>query len=347
MTHEFIIIGAGQAGIAMSQKLKKESISHLVVDNNEKIGASWRSRYNSLVLFTPRNYSSLPGLPMDGRPEGYPTKDEMANYLEEYVKHFQLPISLDVKVLKLEKEQNQFLLHTSNGLYKSRNVIVATGAFQKPFIPISQDRDEIQQIHSSSYKDPIDINGHNVLVVGGGNSGAQIATELANTKNVTISISHKLKFLPLEKFGRSIFYWLDRLHLLHAGIDTKRGRIFKKRKDPIFGYDLKKLIQKDSIKIRPRLEKISGKKVLFSDGSSLEIDSIIWSTGFKPSYEWISIEGAINSKGAPIHQRGISPCENLYFIGLPWQFQRGSSLVCGVGLDAEFLTQYILNNRLI
>jgi putative flavoprotein involved in K+ transport len=343
LIHEFIIIGAGQAGIAMSQKLKKENISHLVVDNNEKIGASWRTRYNSLVLFTPRNYSSLPGLPMAGHPEGYPTKDEMANYLEKYVNHFQLPISLGVKVFKLEKEQNQFLLHTSKGLFKSRNVIVATGAFQKPFIPISHDRDEIQQIHSSSYKDPIDINGHNVLVVGGGNSGAQIATELAKTKNVAISVSHELKFLPLQKFGRSIFYWLDRLHLLHAGIDTKRGRIFKKRKDPIFGYDLKKLIQKDSIKIRPRLEKISGKKVLFSDGSSLVVDSIIWSTGFKPSYEWINIDGAISQDGKPNHNRGISPIENLYFIGLPWQYHRGSALVCGVGKDAEYLLHNIIN----
>ncbi|WP_091500240.1 flavin-containing monooxygenase [Amphibacillus marinus] len=343
--HEVIIIGAGQAGIAMSQKLKKQGISHLMIDSHSYIGEQWDSRYDSLILFTPRNYSSLPGLLMEGDPNGYPTKGEMASYLKKYVQYFDLPVALNVKVEKLKKEENIFIMQTSKGELAAKKVVVATGAFQSAFIPpiIHKDSEGIEHIHSSKYTNPKAISSDSVLIVGGGNSGAQIAVELANSKNVYLATSHKMNFLPLRVLGESIFKWLDKCNLLYAGLDTKRGELFKKRNDPIFGYELKRMIRKNKITIKPRVEKVIGKQVFFADGSKIDTQIIIWSTGFKASYKWINIEGALSEVGKPNHNRGISPIENLYFIGLPWQYHRGSALVCGVGRDAEYLLNSIIS----
>ena len=132
MIYDVIIIGAGQAGISMSQKLKNQGINHLMIDSHSYIGEQWRSRYDSLILFTPRSYSSLPGLMMEGAPEGYPTKDEMATYLQQYVQYFELPVFLKVKVEKLKKKEDIFVMQTSKGELAAKKVVVATGAFQNP-----------------------------------------------------------------------------------------------------------------------------------------------------------------------------------------------------------------------
>ncbi|MFD1363245.1 hypothetical protein [Lentibacillus salinarum] len=124
---------------------------------------------------------------------------------------------------------------------------------------------------------------------------------------------------------------------MYAGTNTIRGRLFQKRNDPIFGKELKQAIKSQKIKIKPRVTKVEGKKVTFSDGTSLKVNQIIWATGFVPSYEIIHIDGAVDKKGRPIHSRGISPIDGLYYIGLPWQHNRGSALVCGVGRDAAHL----------
>ncbi len=175
------------------------------------------------------------------------------------------------------------------------------------------------------------------MIVGGGNSGAQIAVELSEDREVILAISHRLKFLPLRVFGKSLFYWLQKLQLLYAGTDTIRGRLFQKRNDPIFGKELKQAIKSQKVKLKPRVTEVDGKKVTFSDGSTLKVNQIIWATGFVPSYEMIHIDGAIDKKGRPIHNRGVSPIDGLYYIGLPWQHTRGSALVCGVGRGAEYL----------
>ncbi|KMK77523.1 flavin-containing monooxygenase [Alkalihalobacillus pseudalcaliphilus] len=343
MLYDVIIVGAGQAGIAVSQKLKKENIKHLMIDSSERVGDQWRARYHSLVLFTPRDYSSLPDLKMKGKNNTYPTKDEVADYLEQYVEHFNLPIALGIQVTLIEKEKNMFLLHTSNGVYQSKKVVIASGAFKDPFIPLSLQGSQIKHIHSSGYKNINDIKGKKVLIVGGGNSGVQIASELALTKEVYLAVSQKIKYMPLTLFNKSIFYWINKLKFLHAGKDTIKGKIMQKRQDPIFGYESKVLINKGKIKVKPRVDQLINNKVIFSDKSELEIDTILWCTGFKSDYNWLRIEGALTSEGLPLHKRGISPVENLFFIGLPWQYQRGSSLICGVGLDAAHLVNNMMS----
>src|SRR5690625_4199714 len=343
--YEVIIIGAGQAGIAMSYQLKQNGIkNHLMIDAQNRIGDSWRFRYKSLVLFTPKSYSALPGLKMKGNPNSYPTKDEMANYLEGYVAHFDLPYKMNTMVNRIEKKDGYFNIYTKDREFLSRKVIIASGAFQKPYIPpvIKNEDNSISHVHSSLYIAPRTLHSGTVLVVGGGNSGAQIAVELlTDREDVILAMSYRPKFLPLQVLGKSIFFWLEKLQLLFAGTDTIRGRQFQKRNDPIFGTELKVAIKERKIKIKPRVTEVSGDQVTFSDGSTLRVNNIIWATGFVPAYEMIDIDGAIDKRGRPIHERGVSPIEGLYYIGLPLQYSRGSGLVCGVGRDAEYLAEKI------
>lgn len=347
INYDIVVVGAGQAGLAIGYYLKQAGISYVLIDEKQRIGDSWRHRYDSLVLFTPRKYSSLPGLEMSGCPEGFPTKDEMANYLEAYADHFNLSIKLNTLVKQIDKKSSLFEITTNQEVIKTKEAVIATGAFQKPFIPSIKagSDDGILHIHSSNYVSPNQIPDGSVLVVGGGNSGAQIAVELAQERDVSLAISHPLKFLPLRFLGKSIFKWLDFVGLLYAGLDTKRGRWFQKQSDPIFGYDLKKLINEGKIKIKDRVMQVTGKEVVLQNEEKQYYETIIWATGFVPNYEWINIDGAISSKGEPIHTRGESPIKGLYFIGLPWQYQRGSALICGVGRDAEYLMPNILHEH--
>jgi len=199
--YDVIIIGAGQAGIAMNYQLKQRGINNcLMIDEQKRIGDSWRFRYKSLVLFTPKSYSALPGLEMKGDPSSYPTKDEMADYLESYVTHFNLPYKMNTLVTRVEKKDDYFNLFTTERNYQSKSVIVASGAFQKPYIPpvIKNEESVVSHMHSSLYTDPKALNDGTALIVGGGNSGAQIAFELSKDREVVLAVSHKLKFLPLE-----------------------------------------------------------------------------------------------------------------------------------------------------
>ncbi|MDM5234886.1 NAD(P)/FAD-dependent oxidoreductase [Bacillus cereus] len=338
-----IIVGASQAGLAIGYYLKQERYNFLLLDAGNRIGDSWRKRYDSLQLFTPRSYSSLPGMALIGEENGFPYKDEIANYLERYAQHFQFPVQLQTEVLKIRKQQDIFELHTPTEILQSKNVIIASGGFQKPFIPLFSQRlsSNVFQIHSSQYKSPLQIPKGKVLVVGGGNSGMQIVVELAKTHEVTMSISHPLTFLPLHFFRKSIFNWLEKVGLLYAEINTKRGRWFQKKKDPIFGFEGKELIRNGAIKLQEKVISASENKIMFQNGDTYSAQSIIWSTGFIQDYTWIEIEKAVNEDGFPNHTKGISPVRGLYYIGLPWQSQRGSALICGVGKDAAYLISEI------
>ena len=345
--YDVIIVGAGQAGLAIGYYVKQAGLSFLLLDSHKRIGDSWRKRYNSLVLFTPRKYSSLAGMPMSGSPEGFPAKDEIANYLEDYTAYFNLPVQLETFVSKVERREGIFEIETTKGKLEAEQVVMASGAFQKPFIPPVINEGECMpfQLHSSSYISPDQLSEGSVLVVGGGNSGAQIAVELAADREVTLAVSHPFKFLPLRFLGKSIFSWLEFAGLLYAGIDTKKGDWFRRQSDPIFGKELKNLIAKDKIKLKPKVVRLEGIQVTFHDGSISPFENIVWSTGFTPSYEWIQIEGVLDSSGKPIHKRGISSVKGLYFIGLPWQYQRGSALICGVGRDAAYLLSPIVETK--
>jgi len=344
--YDTIVIGAGQAGLAISYYLKKANKKFVIIDKCDEIGEAWKERYDSLVLFTPRMYSSLPGLPLTGDQQGLPVKDEIVKYLKKYAEKFELPIQLNEKIEHVSKVENYFLVKTNKNEYKAQNVIVATGPFQTPNIPdfSKQLPNTIHQLHSSSYKNPDQLVEGNVLVVGGGNSGAQIAVELSKVKKTYLAVSNKINYLPLNILGKSIFWWFEKLGILQASNNSLLGKLIQKKGDPIFGFELKQAIKKKEVNIKKRVVGIEKNQLLFEDGSLLQVNNIIWATGFKTEFPWLQIQGVVDNKGKVIHDRGVSTVEGLYFIGLPWQYRRGSALLQGVGYDAKYIVSNVKKN---
>ncbi|WP_050179656.1 flavin-containing monooxygenase [Domibacillus robiginosus] len=338
-----VIIGAGQAGLAMGYHLKQVNQSFIILDKNQEIGDEWRKRYDSLVLFTPRMYSSLPGLSLDGDPHGFPAKDEIALYLKRYAESFQLPVQLQTEVMRVWKEYNHFYIQTNDQTYEAENVIIASGPFQIPNIPsfsLSLSPD-ILQLHSSQYKNPDDLIEGNVLVVGGGNSGAQIAVELSNTRETYLSVSQRMKFLPMKIGNKSIFWWFDKAGILKASRHSRVGKKIQASRDPIFGSELKDALIRGTVIQKNKAVDGKNTTIHFQDQTSLDVQNIIWSTGFVSDYSWLEVEGALNYERQPVHKRGITQVKGLYFLGLPWQYRRGSALLQGVGDDAKYIAEDI------
>jgi len=339
-TYDVVVIGGGQAGLAVGYYLKQQNRSFVILDKGSEAGETWRNRYDSLVLFTPRYYSSLPGLKLDGNVEGYATKNEIAEYLKKYSRQFELPIHFNTEVYSLHKSEDKFYIQTNHEDYVAREVIIATGPFQRPFIPamslaVSQ---EVFQVHTDQYMNPKQLHNGSVLVVGAGNSGAQIAVELAQEREVYLSVGHPISFMPLQLIGKSIFWWFGKLGILSANTDSRLGKLVRNRPDPIFGFQLKALIKQGKVKMLPRTVSVRDKLIHFEDGKSIQVNNIVWATGFHSDYSWIQIPNVVDDKGKPIHDRGVTKIKGLYFVGLPWQYTRGSALIGGVAQDAEYIT---------
>ncbi|MCM2677431.1 flavin-containing monooxygenase [Alkalicoccobacillus plakortidis] len=206
-TYEVIIIGGGQAGLAMAYALNQQSTNYIILDENEKPGTSWEKRYDSLTLFTPRNYSSLYEYNIEGEPKGFPSKDEIASYLQKFVMENGLSIKHNEKVINVTKNKNNtFSLETNSNTYITNQVVVATGAFHDPFIPNIHDQTIPYMIHSSEYKNSNQVPEGKVLVVGAGNAGVQIAAELSHSHDVILSSSKKIKNIPNHIVGKSLFW---------------------------------------------------------------------------------------------------------------------------------------------
>ncbi|MBO8163455.1 MAG: NAD(P)-binding domain-containing protein [Brevibacillus sp.] len=342
---DVVVIGAGQAGLAVGYYLRQQPFSYLLLDSAERAGDSWRRRYDSLVLFTPRWYSSLPGYPFPGRPESLPTKQDVADYLEAYARHFAFPIRWNTTVQAVTREGEFFLVKTREDCYRARSVVVATGAFQKPYIPPAADcaAASIRQIHSASYRSEADLLPGSVLVVGSGNTGVQLATELSRNRTVYLSMGEKRPFLPLYLLNKSIFWWFDRLSLTVVPVDSRLGKWLSRKKDPIFGLrtSFQESIRQGRLIEKPKVKAVNGTDVLFADGSTASVQNILWCTGFTRDDRWIQIPGVTDAEGRVVHHRGVSPIPGLFFIGLPWQYNRKSALLGGVGHDAAYLTDRV------
>lgn len=346
MIYDVIVIGGGQAGLSIGYYLKQTKLSFLILDKGGAIGENWKKRYDSLTLFTPRSYSCLPGLLLTGDEKKYPTKDEISEYLSLYANTFSLPIQLNTMVFNLVKHE-YFILNTNHGEFQSKTIIVATGPFQEPSIPeFSQHLSEnILQLHSSEYKNPNQLKSGTTLVVGGGNSGAQIAVEISEERKVYLSVGQQLKFLPQDIANKSIFWWFDKVGVLDANVHSKVGKFIKSKTDPIFGFELKSQLNKGSVLLKPRATSANRNGIFFDDNTRLNVSNVIWSTGFKSEYSWINIPNIFTEEGLPIHQRGITANKGLFFLGLPWLYRRGSALLQGVGSDAKYIVDIILRNQ--
>jgi putative flavoprotein involved in K+ transport len=342
---DILVIGAGQAGLALGYHLKKTLLRFELVEGHARVGNSWRNRYASLVLFTPRAYSALPGLAVPGDPDGFPTKDEMGDYLETYADHFDLPVVLGSGIRRLERVDGGFRATTDAGeTIDSRAVVLATGAFQRPAIPpISKGLSaEVTQLAPEDYESPNQLSPGTVLVVGDGATGRQIALELTANHEVFLAAGRPRRVSPDRILGRSVFWWMDKLGILRASRESAIGRYLMKA-DPFPGKRLELTqLQRRGVAVVGRVVQAEGKKVSFADGKSAEVDAVVWATGYRDDTDWVAIPEVKDEHGNFLHYRGVSSLPNLCFIGRSWQWSRGSALFAGVGEDAAYLTEHLV-----
>jgi len=343
---DVLVIGAGQAELAMGYYLKQTKRSFVLVDAANRVGDGWRNRYDSLILFSPRTYSSLPDMTMPGNPEGFPAKDELADYSETYAKYYSIPIHFNTKVLKLEQWDDKYRAVTTQGDFIANHVVIATGPFQNPFIPKLPGTlsENIYQIHSSEYSRSSQLAEGSVLVVGAGNSGVQIAAELSRSRKVYLSASHDIKFVPHRILNRSIFWWFNAPQLSKISVDSKLVKFLEY--EPIIGTELKPFLKSGRIQVKPRTQSFHAQEIAFADGSKITVNNIIWATGFQFNFHWINISGVLDDRKRPIHRRGISSVKGIYFLGLPWLYRRDSAQISGIGRDAKYLCDRLNNSRL-
>jgi putative flavoprotein involved in K+ transport len=353
MEKEFIntlIIGGGQAGLAAGFHLTRLGVDSVILDENSRTGDSWRKRWDSLRLFTPSQFNNLPGMPFSKPVNYFPTKDEIADYLEEYATRLQLPIQHNVHVNELRHSGEGYQISANTTKYSARNVIVATGPFQVPYTPgfAGQLDSTTIQMHSCLYTNPDQIKTDSVLVVGAGNSGAEIALELVRAgKHVTLSgrdVGRIPANTPLGKAFNGRLIWWIMTNILN--VNTPLGRKMRQaelRHGTPLGRATRQEIANAGIEMVPRLSGVHSGKPHLESGRILDVGGVIWATGYRPDYSWIKLP-VFDEYGLPRHIRGVVPSQSaLYFLGLLFQTALNSSLIGGVGADAAYIVRQIIH----
>jgi putative flavoprotein involved in K+ transport len=339
---DVLVIGGGQAGLAMGYHLAQSGRSFQIADAGAQIGETWRSRWDSLQLFTSGRYDNLPGLPFPAAPDTYPGKDDVANYLQAYAAKFKLPVRLNTQVTSLTRSDSGYVAKAGGEALEARQVVVATGPFHVPFTPpIAEGLDPgVHQVHSADYRRPQAVPPGKVLVVGAANSGCQIAQELSATHDVELSAGQRIPAIPQRPLGRDIWTWATALRLDKVTADSRLGKRLAGR-DQVIGPGPRQLARHHAIRTRPRATSAAGRTVTFADGTAAQYDVVVWATGFRTSHSWIDIPDVTDDQGRILHRRGVTPSPGLYLLGLTWQHTRGSALLGWVGADAAFLAGQI------
>jgi putative flavoprotein involved in K+ transport len=338
---DVIVVGAGQAGLAVARHLARRGLRFLVLEAASALGHSWRSRWDSLRLFTPAQYDALPDMAFPAPVDTYPGKDAVADFLHDYAATFELPVRLDARVTGLRRVGDEFEVRTAGAVYRAAQVVVATGPFQVPFVPPAARGFDpsVTQLHSADYRNPQALPDGPALVVGAGNSGLQIAEELAASRRVDVAVGQRPPMLPQRLLGRDLFWWLTRLRFMRVNTTTALGRRLRARGEFIIGTHRRRL-ERAGVRLRPRLVEAHGHTVRFADGDTLEVGVVVWATGYRSDYSWISIPGVVRD-GHVAHRRGVTDIPGLYFIGLSWQHTRGSALLGFVAADAAHVADQI------
>ena len=344
-TVDVIVVGAGQAGLAIGWYLARLGLRFLVLEASAELGRSWRSRWDSLTLFTPAQYDALPGMPFPAPADTYPTKEPVADYLRAYADAFRLPVRLNSRVTSLSRSGDGFEVRTADETFSARRVVVATGPFQVPFVPPAAGGldSPVTQLHSADYRNPQALPDGPVLVVGGGNSGLQIAEELSASRRVDVSMGTSPPILPQRLAGRDLFWWLTRLGLMRVPAESRLGRRVQARGEFVIGTSRRRL-KGAGVTFRPRLVGADGRTARFADGSTLDVGVVLWATGYRSDYSWISVPGVVRN-GRVAHRRGVTDVPGLYFLGLSWQHTRGSALLGFLDEDARHIADRIAADR--
>jgi len=342
-----VVIGGGQAGLAAGYYLSQRKIDYVILDQHDQTGESWRRRWDSLRLFTPSQNNNLPGMKFP-RPDLYfPSKDETAEFLDSYARHFSLPLKNGVRVEKLQQNESGYHITAGEDEYHTQNVIVATGAFHTPYIPEFSFAlaPKIFQLHSKEYRNPVSIPAKQVLVVGAGNSGAEIAIELAKAGKKVWLAGRNVGRIPADKLGKlfkgKLYWWvLHRVITIHTPLGRRMKAIVLSHGNPLIRITRKDVLDA-GVELSGRMLGVMAGKPKLEGGQVIEAEGVIWATGFHPDYQWIKLP-VFDQHGHPRHERGVATeMPGLYFVGL--HFQRGltSSLLGGVGEDAKYICRQI------
>jgi putative flavoprotein involved in K+ transport len=347
---ETVIIGAGQAGLSVGYHLARLDRSFVILEANDRIGDNWRNRFDSLRLFTPARYDGLPGwgVPLDGWE--YPTKDEIADYLEAYAARFELPVITGISVDTLRKDGDRYLVRSGAHHFMADNVVVASGTFNEPIVPEfgAQLDPSIAQMHSDDYRNPSQLREGPVLVVGCSHSGADIALELAPSHRTVLSgkVEGELPFDMEGRVARAILpvLWFTANWVLT--MKTPLGRRMRpeirSHGGPLLRVKRAHLLAAGVERTDARVSGVRDGRPMLEDGRVLDVANVIWCTGFGKDITWIELHVA-GDDGWPEQSRGVvESSPGLYFVGLPFLDSFASMLIGGVGRDAERVAKHIV-----
>jgi len=349
---ETVIIGGGQAGLAVGYHLARRERSVVILDANERIGDSWRNRWDSLRVFTPARYDGLPGWSFPAPGWSYPTKDEVADYLESYAARFRLSVRTGIRVDGLSREAGGYVVASGLSRYRADNVVVATGGYQDPRVPVfaSELDPSIVQFHSSEYRNPSQLRDGGVLVVGAGNSGAEIALESSPAHRTWLS-GRDTGQEPVRAGSLSDRLFTPPFWFLLSHVLTVRTPMGRKVRHQLSnrGLPLARVRRRDLVRAGvervPRVIGVRDGLPVLEDGAVLELANVIWCTGFVTDFSWIDLP-VFDRGGEPRHERGVVRSEpGLYFIGLFFLSAGSSSLIGGVGRDARRIARHIASRR--
>jgi len=355
---ETVVVGGGQAGLSVGYHLARRGLSFVILDANERIGDSWRKRWDSLRLFTPARFNGLDGMPFPGPAHSFSSKDEVADYLETYAARFRLPVRTGVRVRRLSRNSARFLIDAEPQLFEADNVVVAMGSYQLPRLPMfaaSLDPD-IVQLHSAAYRNVAQLREGRVLVVGVGNSGAEIALDVAASLPTWLagSESGRVPFRHGGALARHIFLPLM-FRVIGHRVLTVRTPIGRKMRPKLLSHAAPLVRVKPADIAAAGIQRVSrvvgtrdGLPVL-EDERVLPVENVIWCTGFRPDFSWIDLpvfDGHDKEPKEPIHVRGIVADEpGLYFVGLAFLYAMSSGFLPGVGRDAEHVVKHIASGK--
>ncbi len=331
---DVVVIGAGQAGLAVGHTLKQAGVDFVMLDAATELGVSWINRWDSLRLFTSARYCGLPGLPFPGDPDRYPAKDEVPQYFQTYAATFELPIHLGHRVVSVGRSDGVFTVTTPTARITTRQVIAAVGAFQTPAVPECSRRlpSSVMQLHSHAYRNPDQIPAGRVAVVGSANSGLQIAAELSGTHDVVVCRGRKQPRLPQRILGRDAFWWLSNSGILRLPTNTPLARRIA-MPDPVVGTNIDELAR--SVGFAERVVDVADAQLVTADDKRIDASTVLWATGYRNDWSWLGPE-LLGADGQPEHDAGIG-ASGLHFVGLYRMRNRGSALLGFVGRDAEHI----------
>jgi putative flavoprotein involved in K+ transport len=347
---ETVIVGGGQAGLIAGYELKKRGREFVILDAHPRVGDAWRNRWDSLRLFTPRRDCELPGLRFTAQRSLAPTKDEMADYLEAYAAHHELPVRNGVRAIRLTKFGDAFLIETTVGDLATTNVIITTGSYGNPKVPsFADDLDpHIVQLHSSAYRNPSQLQSGGVLLVGGGNSGADISMDVVQIHPTWLA-GPKVPHIPpdIDKWFartfvvRAVRFMQRNVLSLRTPIGRRAAPKMRGKATPLIRVKPKWLARAGVQRVGRVIGVHDGLPQLDS-GQVLDVTNVIWCTGYRHAFSWIDLGTAFDEHGSPMHARGVSSeVSGLYFVGLEFQFALASASFWGVARDAAYVVKHL------